>query len=799
MKHQMLMLMITIGIFGFLPHNLYSNEKNILVGKVLSESTSEVIPGATIRIEGTNIGTYSSSRGFFKMKLPVLDKKIRVSSLGYESSLFLIKSVDDTLIVKLKESSVRKKSVTVVGEIEPNEVIKRAIERKKDNLAKLKTFHGTLYSKLSVELDGSILSSISGNSISVSTNSNQDTNSSKKYKMFLLETFSNVMQDYDKNIRHTEIIQRRQTSNIKANDNILAIGNFLNLYNDKMKVMSTEFTTPLAEDALSYYRFKILEKTLYDEKYVYVIEVIPDSRLFPTFTGTIKLLEGDYNLIEADLKPSDNSAVPFMEDMSIHQKFSESIEKIWYPSYLNVTGKAKVDVVKGLVDLKASVEATSIYSDVQINKPLPDTLSENEKRRMTSVAKDADSAKTEFWENNSLREISEKEKAIYAEIDSIVVKDSIIKENPPFDWTYFPYFSFNRVGSVTLGVTLSFFYRNLTLSLTPMFSFGLQKPLGVATLSYPLVNNSKINMLAKLDIYSTIGKISQDNNYPDILNSAMSALFHFDYYNYARYDGWGAKLINKFNDVTLNAGVDFYRVFTLKKSTNTSIFSKTMWRDNPAINEGEYIEGNFEATYGLANFMIVSPRFENEIYIKSNIGFSKADSRNYFMMQGKYKTSIPTIKTGYMPMKLNIIVEGGICSSYNPVQNDLRMESSMLFINKFGNFLSAQPSEYGGKEYFAFHGGFNTSDMWWRFIGLPLYEGRGIDLILCGSFGRFFAGKTGFYKGTGSQHYSEVGFGLSRIPTFFSNVIFATFDARWGIGPISKNNFGWAVSVSLPF
>jgi hypothetical protein len=650
-----------------------------------------------------------------------------------------------------------------------------------------------------VELDGSIMSSIQGNSISISTSSNKDTNSGKKYKMFLLETFSNVMQDYEKNVRQTEIIQRRQTSNIKANENILAIGNFLNLYNDKIKVISTEFTTPLAEDALSYYKFKILEKTLYDDKYVYVIEVIPDSRIFPTFSGNIKILEGDYNLVEADLKPSDNSAVPFMQDMRIHQKFTESIEKIWYPSFLGVTGKAKVDVVKGLVDIKASIEATSIYSDVAINKPLPDSIYIKEKRRITTVAKDADSAKTEFWENNSLREISEREKAIYAEIDSIVVKDSIIKESPPFGWDYFPYLSFNRVGSVSLGISLSFFYRNFALSLTPIFSFGLQKPLGVATLAFPLVSNSNVNILANINLYSTIGRISQDNNNPDILNSAMSALFHFDYYDYAKYDGWGIKLINKFNGVDLNAGVDLFRIYSLRRTTNTSIFSKNIWRENPAITEGNYIEGSLEATYGKANFMIISPRFENEIYIKSNVGYSQTDSKNYLMLQGKYKTSIPTFKTGYMPMKLNLIIEGGLCSDYIPIQSQLRMESSMLFINKFGNFLSANPSEYGGKEYFALHAGFNTSDIWWRFIGLPLYEGRGIDLILCGSLGRFFPGKSEFYKGTGNQQYSEVGFGLSRIPTFFSNVIFATFDARWGIGPVSNGNFGWAVSASLPF
>jgi flagellin-specific chaperone FliS len=40
--------------------------------------------------------------------------------------------------------------------IEPSEIIRRAIERKQNNLSKIKTFSGKLYSKLSMELGGSI-------------------------------------------------------------------------------------------------------------------------------------------------------------------------------------------------------------------------------------------------------------------------------------------------------------------------------------------------------------------------------------------------------------------------------------------------------------------------------------------------------------------------------------------------------------------------------------------------------------------------------------------------------------------
>ena len=127
------------------------------------------------------------------------------------------------------------------------------------------------------------------------------------------------------------------------------------------------------------------------------------------------------------------------------------------------------------------------------------------------------------------------------------------------------------------------------------------------------------------------------------------------------------------------------------------------------------------------------------------------------------------------------------------------MQSSMLFLGKPGNFLTSKPAVYGGREYYAGHALLNLTDIWWRFLGLPLYQGRGLNLILAGSYGKFFAKGDSFYLETGKQHYSEVGFGLTRIPTFLSNVLYLSFDARWGIGPVASGNFGWALSVSMSF
>ena len=527
----------------------------------------------------------------------------------------------------------------------------------------------------------------------------------------------------------------------------------------------------------------------------------PSGNLYPAFTGTIKILEGDYNLVEADLKPSESTAITFLEDMRIKQKYTESVEKIWYPSYLEVNGKAKVDIIKGLIDIKADVTGTSIYTDVQINIPLPDSLFKDDSKKVVTASRDADSAKTEFWENNSLREITSEEEAIYHRIDSLVERDSVktIGKRSAFNWTWLPYLDFNRVNSIMAGLTLGANMYGINLSTTGAYSFGLKNVFWAAGLSYQLKLSKDITLMPGIIAYQFVETLSLDESYPRLMNSAFAGLFHFDYYDYMKMNGWSAYLQGDHSTFEYELGIKFEKLASLPKTTNNSAFSEKLWRSNPTIDNGDYKSIYLKGKIGSVNYFLPTDFFENELEFSSVMGIKQVDENNFYSAVGKYRTSIPLFQTGYSPIKMNLIFEGGIASYAVPIQYQHRMQSSMLFFNRPGNFLSAQPAYYGGREYYAGHAMLLLTDLWWRFLGLPLYEGRGLNLVLAGSYGKFFAKGETFYHETGKQHYSEIGFGLTRIPTYISNVIYLSFDARWGIGPLAKGNFGWALSVSLPF
>ncbi|MGA2296163.1 MAG: DUF5686 family protein [FCB group bacterium] len=789
-KNYLLFILI-IFFLTFQSEFANAGQSYSITGVVVDANTKSPIAGATIRIENTNQGTYSSSQGKFKLPFLEGDVKIKVKSLGYESTYININEKNkDTLQIKLKPSPVQLKGVQVTEKITADQIIERAIKKKNENLAKLKTFSGLLYSKLVVELGGSMFGGVNGNSVSVSATLGQQVD--KKYQMFLMETFSRVYKDYVMNISQTEIIQRRQTSNIAANQNIMAISSFFNFYDESIKLINAEMVTPLSSKAFSYYNFTLLDRSILDDRYVYIIGVKPSSDVYPAFEGTLKIVEGTYNIIELNLKPGKGTAISFIDSLHFNQKFEELKKDIWQPTYLEVTGKARVDVIKGMLDISADVTATGIYSDASVNEPLPDSIYFQASPRRITVAKFADSVKTEFWDKSSLREISDKEKAIYTNIDTLVHNDSV-KTESHFNWNYSPEFSFNRVGSVILGITPSIRLYDVNLAGTAKYSFGLRKALGYVGLS----TNQSLGKRADIGFYgsvfSDLGVSSNDRFYPDLITSIFGLLFHKDYYDFYKKDGWNAGLNGSLWNIIYNGSVESSRQFSLSNTTNRSIFEKMEFRKNPAIIEGNYgvIKGSL--SYGDANEFSIGNYIQYKIFITGMLGKNENTNTPFKEAEGYIYAILPTFSTGYNPMTLSIVLEGGSGCQNVPLQYQFRMVSGLVFIGGMKAFYSAPIGLYGGNEYYNLHVKYNLTDLWWRVIGLPLYEGRGMDLILVGSSGKYFNKSVfGGYMPTAPDFYSEVGFGLTRIPTFISNVIFLSIDARWGIGNIAHERFGWA-------
>lgn len=803
-RNKLYFILILISLFAVL--NLKS--QNVIIGKVIDELNNKAIPGATIKLVNTKKGTYTNSKGYFRLPSQESNSRIKISSLGYETKEISIIKFSDTLFIRLKEDALIMKEALVIGNIEPETVIKRAIERKEENIKKLKTFNGLLYSKLFLEIDGNLLENAqaTSNSLSLSLGNKPKAENVDKYKLWVIETFSNVSKDFEKNINFTEIVQRRQTANMEPQNNLIAISNFQNFYDDEVKVVDAKIVTPLSKNALDYYNFTILKKIKLDTRYIYVMKVEPKSNTYPGFVGTINIVEGTYNLTDVDLTPSEATAIQFFKKLTYKEKFEEIEGGIWYPSYMDMTANVNINIISGLAEFDAKFNVNSIYSQVKVNEKLPDSLYEK-KRTLITVAKMADSNKIEFWEKNSLREISEKELQVYNRIDSLVKLDTNKSENDKSSsFDIGPYLDYNRVMKLNFGLTIDYNpIKDLSLNGKAYYTLGQKillnnkeiNTLGMVGIEYVILRNKGDILSLKANAFSQEEKFGSDRSIPNIVNMLFSGFFHTDYYDYYRKDGYSISLDGKLSKIDFSINYEESRHKKFRNSTDYSIFNSdnfTSWLENRNV---------VPATYKVLTFKSEANILKGLDYsLLVNIGQSEFVDFN--SIQGSLKLSIPTFYTGYNPMNLDLVFSGGIGTNNLPLEYQFRMQTKSLFYSTLGSFSTARIGEFGGNKFFTGHLNFNTGDLWWRAIGLPLYNKRGLELNIGGSTGYFMNEAGGYtqvrpYEQTPNTMYSEVGFGIGRIPTFISNLVYWETNFRFGVGNLAQGRFGWDLKINFPF
>ncbi len=786
------MKLIQIFITLSLVYSLHASEKSrVIHGKVLDESSREPLSGATIKIPSSKKGTYANIRGIFRLPVPEGLSELKVRSLGYLEKTVNLNSSDSITIVLAPDPLVLR-GVSVAGEIEVEEIIRRAIKKKNENRDKINTFKGQLYSKMVLELGGSVFKSEESSAL----DELGPERVGNEYQYLVTETFSDVYIDYKQEKRRTIILQRRQTANMNPDDNILSLGTFVDFGSNELTFVDARFTPPLADDALDYYKYELIEKIPYGDRYVYSINVIPNSKIFPLFKGTMNIIEGTYNLIKVDLVPSESTTISLVDSLSFSQKFEPFDNETWYPVYLEVLGKIRVDVISGIIDFNLDLKSTNIYNDIEINPEIPDTMF-RELPLLVSVEKDADSTKSEFWEQNSLREITETEQQYYEKVDSLVSikKDSSIIPSS-FSWDFSPYIDFNRTGSFTGGLSPEFSYGAFTLDGTAAYSFGLRDPIGEAgfNINGMLLANIPFNL--EYRFFSQISTAGTREPYPRLFTSVLAGLFHCDYYDYFREDGQKLSISYSLDNYNLIASFKNTRHFDIGLNTDRSIFKEERFRRNPPVLEDDF------TIYGLEikrpRMVVISSASSARIGFGLKGKYGEHSSGDFKLLEGMFEASLPTFGTGYEPMELSFRTEGGISDNLPP-QYLFRMESPAVFIEANGSFLTMEPQEFAGDSYYGFYFMHDFGDYFWRLTGLPaISEGRGLSLAARYSTGKIFGNYKPFFKSTGNEFYQEAGFRIGRIPTFISNFIFLQFDAAWGTGNFSAGRFGWSMSVDAP-
>ncbi len=400
-----------------------------ITGKVTDEAGSD-LSYVNIYLENTYTGTTSNDDGNYRLE--VTDNGIYTivfQFLGYTTvkKNVTVNTFPFELNITMRESAVSLKEVIIdVSEDPAYRIIRETIARRKENLDRISSFTADFYSRGIWRVD-SVPKKIFGQEVG---DFDGALDSTRTGIIYLSETISKIAYQKPNNFK-----ERIIASKVSGNDNGFSFNsaqeaNF-SFYENSID-LNAAIVSPIAVNALGYYRYR-LDGVFYEgSKLINKIIVTPKRPNDRVWTGTIYIVEDDWQLYGVELT-TDGTAiqVPFIKALVFKQNFSfDTKEQAW------IKRSQTIDFSFGFFGFNGDGRFIAVYSDYNFHPEFDKNSFGNEVLYFEPEANKKDSV---FWEDTRPVQLTTEETTDYVRKDSLqekrrskVYMDSVDAKNNRF-------------------------------------------------------------------------------------------------------------------------------------------------------------------------------------------------------------------------------------------------------------------------------------------------------------------------------------------------------------------------------
>lgn len=251
------------------------------------------------------------------------------------------------------------------------------------------------------------------------------------------------------------ILARRQTGNLDAQRNLVSVGEIVNFNRDRIQLGRYEIVSPIADDALDHYDYRILDTLAVDGRSVVRLSLEPKPDGLPAFIGVIDIADSTFDVTGLDVGVNDAVRLGFLRDVRYRQQFRDEGQGRWMPYLIELTADLQLRIPIPGVPSRLSVQHVAALSGFRFDEGRrPAGLGEYR----VIVADTADRPDSALWAEASALPMSTAEVAAWKRIDSIArapptmrrrlvataVATAQVLNNPDF-------FHYNRVDGAYLG------------------------------------------------------------------------------------------------------------------------------------------------------------------------------------------------------------------------------------------------------------------------------------------------------------------------------------------------------------
>ena len=420
---------IYILLFLCLATSLSAVAQFQISGKI-TETNGDPIPFASIYIKNTTKGVSANADGLYKLSVEKGPVVLIFKAIGFKTTERTVQ-VNNNIVANqiLAVESYTLNSVTIRSDAEDPayEIIRKAIKNRKKHLNEVNSFTTEVYIKGLQKLVGA-----PKKFFGFDIQKTLQLDSNRKGILYLSESQSAFSYQ-----RPNKIKEEMVSSKVSGNNNAFSynkasdmiINFYENLLLEGSGLSSRSFVSPIADNALFYYKYKLLGTTEENGVTINKIEVTPRRKNDPAFRGMVYIADDSWRLMGTNLHLTESAGINFVDTLNISQEFNK-VENIYLPSNMKFQFKGNV------LGFKFEGYYVSIFSNYNIHPNFPKNYFTAEILKITKAVNKKDSL---YWMNNRPIPLSDEEKKDYRKKDSIALLratkpylDSVEKANNKF-------------------------------------------------------------------------------------------------------------------------------------------------------------------------------------------------------------------------------------------------------------------------------------------------------------------------------------------------------------------------------
>ncbi|MER3471237.1 MAG: hypothetical protein C4330_07860 [Chitinophagaceae bacterium] len=379
-------------------------------GKVsgkITDSLGAVLPFSSIQVKNKNIGTTANSEGKYSLALDPGTYTIICQHVGYQKQekTVEIKEESQTLDFQLAQQQLTLSEVIIKkGEDPAYEIIRQAITKRPVYKDEIKNFTCEVYTKGQLRLRD-FPKKFFGQSVDF-----EDGDTNKRKMIYLSETISKYAIQKPNNSK-IEVVASKVSG--QSNSFGLSAPQIISFYENNIRVGNLSprgFVSPIADNALNFYRYKYEGAFFEDGRQINRIKIIPKRKYEPLFSGYINIIEDEWRIYSLDVKLTKESQMEFVDTLNLQQLYIPLQNNTWVLKSQVIYPAIKVfgfDMFGSFVN---------IYSAYNLNPNFEKGFFDNTILKYT----DSSNKKTEaYWETTRPIVLQQEEVADYKKKDSI--------------------------------------------------------------------------------------------------------------------------------------------------------------------------------------------------------------------------------------------------------------------------------------------------------------------------------------------------------------------------------------------